>query len=230
MTVAEAAAAYHYCERHIRGLAQDGRIAARKTSDGYWLVERHSVQAYAERWKDLRNYHDSLLKRDKTNLREGTMPVNPAHFGSFTFLDATREKSSMTFNFGPITAVTLPGFLTQFADLRTKTEAITLGALASDQWTGDRTVYSVTPPTDRNAQRERKFLVIYRDNTSLALYRVEIPTADYGIATFGPSGDEIIIGTSGPIYDWVQSFQTLARSPEGNAVTVISIKGVGRNI
>jgi hypothetical protein len=51
MTVTEAAATYHYCERHIRGLAQDGRIAARKTIDGYWLVERHSVQSYADRWK-----------------------------------------------------------------------------------------------------------------------------------------------------------------------------------
>jgi hypothetical protein len=176
------------------------------------------------------SYHDSILKRDKGNSWKDEMPVNPAHFGSFTFMDATREKSSMSFNFGAITAVSLPGFLTQFADLRTKTQAITLGALASDQWTGDRTVYSVTPPTDRNAQRERKFLVIYRDNSSLALYRVEIPTADYGIATFGPTGDEIIIGTSGAIYDWVQSFQTIAKSPEGNAVTVISIKGVGRNI
>lgn len=158
------------------------------------------------------------------------MPINPAHFGSLTYMDHTGERSSMQFNFGAITPTSLAGFLSQFGDLRNATNAITLGTLVADQWVGDRTVYSNTRPTDPNAQRERKFLVIYEDTVTLARYRIEIPTADYSLVTFGPNGDDIILPTSGPVKTWIDAFEALCRSPEGNPVNVIAMKGVGRNV
>jgi len=158
------------------------------------------------------------------------MPVNPAHFGSFTYMDHTGEKSSMQFNFGAITVASLPGFLTQFGTLRDKTDALTLGTLVADQWVGDRTIYSNIRPSDRNAQRERKFLVIYEDTSTRARYRIEIPTADYSLVEFAPQGDNIIIPDSGPLKEWIDAFEALAKSPEGNTVSVIAVKGVGRNI
>jgi hypothetical protein len=80
-----------------------------------------------------------------------------------------------------------------------------------------------------DAQRERKFLVIYEDDVTLALYRMEIPCADYALTgLFAGSTDEVIL-TQTEVAAMIAAFETLAKSPEGNAVTVVSIRGVGRN-
>jgi len=157
------------------------------------------------------------------------MPINPAHYGSFTLLDASNEKSTMSFHVGEITAVTIAGFLTQFGALRTAVEAISIGALVTDSWTGDRTKYSAAIPSDKDSQRERKFLVIYEDDSTLAPYRVEIPCADYALSgLFAGSTDEVDL-TQTEIAAFVTAFEALCKSPEGNAVTVLQIRGVGRN-
>ncbi|MCK5133316.1 MAG: hypothetical protein KAR40_14335 [Candidatus Sabulitectum sp.] len=157
------------------------------------------------------------------------MPINPGHIGSFTFLDASAEKSSMTFNFGAITAASLPGFLTQFGALRTATDAISIGQLVGDMWTGDKTKYSNVVPTDKDAQRERKFLVVYEDDTTLALYRMEVPCADYALVDVFQGETDLVDLAQTAIAAFVTAFEALCRSPEGNAITVVSMRGVGRN-
>lgn len=61
------------------------------------------------------------------------MPLNPSHIGSLSFLDYSNEQSQFGFHFGPITALTIAAFLTQFGALRTAVDAITLGTLVADQ-------------------------------------------------------------------------------------------------
>lgn len=155
------------------------------------------------------------------------MPVNPSHFGSFTFLDYSKEKSSMSFNFGAVTALNIAGFLSDFGDLRLATEAIVLGTLAQDQWVGDQTRYNNAAPSDVDAQRERKFLVIYEDTTTFAKYQVEIPTAD--LAGRMITGTDLVDLTNTEIAAWITAFETLCKSPEGNGVNVVEIRAVGRN-
>lgn len=156
------------------------------------------------------------------------MPLNPQHYGTLTYVDYSDEKSSFQFNFGAITAVSLPGFLTQFGAFRTATNAISLGTLVSDQWVGDATKYGNAPPTNPNAQRERKFLVTYEDTTTLALYRLEIPCADL-TGRMIPDTDLVDL-TNTQIAAWITAFEALCRSPEGNAVVVVRMQAVGRNI
>jgi len=156
------------------------------------------------------------------------MPLNPQHHGSFSFIDFSNEKSSFSFNFPAVTALNIADFLADFGDLRDATEAIVLGALVGDSWTGDTTKYDAEPPTDVNAQRERKFMVTYQDETNLALYRAEIPTADYAGRLLDDT--DLVDLTDTEIATWIAAFEVLGRSPEGNDVNVLEIRAVGRNL
>lgn len=154
------------------------------------------------------------------------MPINPQHEGSFTFKDFSKEPSTMSFYFGAVTAVSIGGFLTQFGALRTATEAIVLGALVGDQWSGDVTKYDATPPTDVNAQRERKFLVLYQGTTTFSKYRLEIPIADF-TARLVDDTDLVNLAQT-EIAAWITAFEALCKTPEGEAVEVLEIRAVGR--
>ena len=155
------------------------------------------------------------------------MPINPKHTASLTYIDYSDEDTTTEVNVGPITALTIVAFLAQFGDFRTATNAITLGNLANDRWTGDATKYNVTPPTDANAQRERKFQVNYQDTTTFAQYRLEIGTADLEGRMI--AGTDFVDLTNTEIAAWITAFETLCKSPEGNGVNVLNIVAVGRN-
>jgi len=156
------------------------------------------------------------------------MPLNPSHHGSLQFIDYSKEKSGMDFNFGPITALTIAAFLSQFGAFRTATEALSLGNLVSDSWTGDTTTYNVAPPTDENAQRERKWRVRYQDTVNLAIYKIEIPCANIvGQLQAGTDNADL---TTAEWVAWIAAFEALAKSPEGNTVNVLDAIKVGRNL
>lgn len=155
------------------------------------------------------------------------MASNPAHQGSLTYVDNSNEESTMGFHFGPITALTIAAFLTQFGAFRTATNAIVLGNLVRDSWTGDATKYSKVVPADENAQRERKFFVQYQDTTNLSIFRLEIPTADLE-GRMLPDSDQVDL-TETDIAAWVTAFEALCKSPDGNAVNVLAIYAVGRS-
>lgn len=156
------------------------------------------------------------------------MPQNPAHYGSVTFLDFSNEKTTSQFHFDAVTALNIADFLADFGDLRGAMEGIVIGTLAADSWTGDATKYGNSPPADVNAQRERKWLVVYEDVTSLALYNMEIGTADFTARLLDDT--DLADLTQTEIAAFVTAFETLARSPEGNNVNVVQIRAVGRAI
>jgi len=157
------------------------------------------------------------------------MASNPDHHGSISFLDFSEEKSSMSFHFGPITALTIGAFLTQFAALRTAAEAIVLGELSDDQWVGDSTNYAAAAPTDPNAQRERKWLIQYEGVTSHTIYSTTLPTANLAGTDFLlPGTDEADLSTT-EIAAFVTAFEALCKSPYQEAVNVLNIYAVGRN-
>lgn len=159
------------------------------------------------------------------------MPINPRHVGTFTFVDRSNETSSMQFDFPPITVGTLPAFLTDFGSLRAATQAISMGTLTRDRWSGDVTAYNAILPTNPNAQRERKFLFIYQDDTTFVRGRIEVPVADLSLPNLFPAGATDEIDLAQPdIAAWVTAFELLARSPDGNTITVLHGYAVGRNL
>lgn len=152
------------------------------------------------------------------------------HYSNFQLLDYSGERSTVSMFNGPITAGTIAGFLTAFGGMRTAIDGITLGTMSKEKWVGDDTLLSNALPANAFAQRELKWLVVYRNTVSNKIYTLEIPTAD-------PTG-RLIAGTDradlaeANTAAFVTAFNAFARSPENDtdAVAVQEILLVGRNI
>jgi len=148
----------------------------------------------------------------------------------FTMLDYSNEKSSFEVFVGDITAISIAGFLTDFGALRTAVEGITLGTVNKEQWIGDRTLLSNTPPGDPLAQRENKWRVVYTGDTSGKLYSLEIATAELGGGHLLANSDFADLAET-DMAAFVTAFEDIARTPDDDTetVTVVSIQFVGRN-
>lgn len=148
----------------------------------------------------------------------------------FTLLDYSNERSAVSITNGDITAVSLPGFLTDFGDIRDTIDGITLGTMSKEQWIGDDTLLSNALPASAFAQRELKWLVIYTNNVTGKLHNLEIPTADpVGRLIAGTDRADL---TEANMLAFVTDFNGFARSPENgvDAVTIQEILLVGRNL
>lgn len=151
------------------------------------------------------------------------------HYGEFELLDYSESKSSFSFNFGAITALSLPGFLTQFGALRTALQNITIGTVRRERWTGDETVLSSIPPIDSNAQRELFWWVIYEGaTTNRGSHSCQIATPN--LSLLGVGGHEVDYSAPA-IAAFITAFEAIARDPDNDteAVVVTDILFKGRN-
>lgn len=162
---------------------------------------------------------------------------------SMSVADYSREISSVGVRVGTVTAVSLPGLLSDIDDLRTATEALILGEIQNDQLVAFKSSLSTAYPTDPNAQRERKWLVTYVDNLPFfddpvnaipnegfgRKFQLEIPTANLTNVLLVDNTD---IGdrTAAAWIAWEAAFEAIGRSPHGGTVEVIDVRAVGRNI
>jgi hypothetical protein len=165
-----------------------------------------------------------------------------AGYGSFTLMDHGGEKSVLSFHTGNITAVSLPGTLTQFGALRNAIAGITLGTIVQEELSVFRTKLSNTLPATPNAQRERKWLVVYEDVTRFfdppvnaipnegyrKVFTLEIATAAL-VNNLQPNSDEANLSAT-PVAAFVTAFEALCRSPHGGQVNVLKLVAVGRNL
>ena len=162
---------------------------------------------------------------------------------SINIMDWSRETSSVGVRVGAVTAVSLPGLLSEIDDFREATEALILGEAQSDQLVAFKTNLSNAVPTDPAAQRENKWLVTYADDTQFfdppinaipnegfgRKFQIEIPTANLSTDLLLPNSDEADL-TATEWVAWVLAFESLARSPHGGVPLVLRVKAVGRNI
>lgn len=160
---------------------------------------------------------------------------------SITLADYNFETSTMSIHTGAVTAVSLPGLLTDIADLKAAVLALTLGNIWADMLRAFKTPgpNSGVAPTDQNAQVERKWLVTYRDNLQFfdapvnaipnagfgKIFNLEIATANAALLT---DNSEFLNLTADEGLDFVTAFESIARSPYGGTTEVISIELVGR--
>jgi hypothetical protein len=150
------------------------------------------------------------------------------HYGTFSVLDYSEEKSTWSFNVGAITAVSIAGFLTAFGNLRTSLTNIITGTVQKEKWVGDDTVLSNVPPVDSNSQIELKFLLSYEADTTKKIFHSEIPSPD--TSKLIPGTDEVDL-TDVDVADFITDFEAIARSPDSDTetVTVLGMHLVGRN-
>lgn len=160
---------------------------------------------------------------------------------SFDLMDYSRETSGFSVNTGAVTAVSLPGLLTQIGTLRTALGNIVLGTITQEALSAFVTRLSNTPPASDLAQIEEGWYVQYEDVTQFfddpvnaipnagfgKLFGFTIPTPDVTGKLIANTDDANLADTD--IAAFVTAFEALARSPYGGAVNVTKITLVGRN-
>ena len=152
------------------------------------------------------------------------------HYGEIEILDYSESKSSFSFNFGAITALSLPGFLTQFGSLRSALQNIIVGTVSRERWVGDESVLSNIPPSNSNATRELKWLVDYETNGGdFHPWYVTIPCPDTSLLDANSDWADY---SDPAIAAFITAFETLVRSPLDpvNTVTITHMQIVGRNL
>jgi hypothetical protein len=130
---------------------------------------------------------------------------------------------------GAVTAVSLPGLLTQIGAYRTAVEGLIIGEMAKESLTAFSTILSQDRPSDQFAQRDTKWLVHYHDNTQffdaplnaipnagyLKPFSVELPTANLALLD---EGSTVLPALA--ISAYKAAAEAVGRSPYGGAIII----------
>ena len=151
---------------------------------------------------------------------------------TYSYRDYSGELKSIRGYTGEITAVSLPGLLSELGDLASALDAVTLGVRAKQSW-GEETIVSNDLPTAKDAQIETEMLVRMRGATTEAPWSFRIPTVDYTAFNYAspPAGDQVIIsgaGASAATTALVTALETTLRAPwdEAELLEVVGMEVV----
>lgn len=147
---------------------------------------------------------------------------------NFRITDFSNENSSFRVAGAAISSANYDAQQTAVIALSDAIEAIIIGQLAERRFTSSVAQPNTVAPTNAFAQRELKWLVTYSDDVTGDLQQAEIATPDLDQLVAG--SDVMDTGTGTPGEDFVTAFEAFVKSAAGNAVSVISIRLVGRNI
>jgi hypothetical protein len=141
------------------------------------------------------------------------------HYVEFELLDYSESKSSFSLSIGAITAVSLPGFLTQLGALRAALSGIVVGEIRRERWVGDETILSNIPPSNSNAQRELSWLVEYAGaSNDTGIYECSVACPD--LSLLGTDGHEADYSDPA-IAAFITAFEAIARMPYDDTESVI---------
>ena len=143
-------------------------------------------------------------------------------------------------NTGAVTAVSLPGLLTQIGNMRDAIDDVVIGVLADERQTVFNTILSQDFPTSEFAQRGNKWIIFYHDNTAffdapvnaipnagyLKPFHVMLPTADNSLLAANETELDITAGVGLAL---VTAFEAMARSPYGGVAVVDSVEQTNVN-
>lgn len=155
------------------------------------------------------------------------MSRNPNAEYSLTLRDFDGEPTTTVFNVRAYNVLTFADDLSDFDDLRDAVLGVTLGTISAQRVSPYVTRAARTTPTDENAQRERKWAVIAQDNTTFDAVRYEIGTADLDGNMIPGSGEADLTATA--MAELVTQLEAVAKSTNGNAITVLRIEHIGKN-
>lgn len=150
---------------------------------------------------------------------------------AITFADFGGEKSTVHFDIDELTAANFDANNGLMDALLTQVQNITEGVVIRRT----RTVFSLGAgsgeASDPNAQRERKWRLIYEDDVTAKRYQREIPTAKLTSGAQGtllPNSDDANMAATLWV-DFKTAFDAIVTSPDDNACSLISARHVGRN-
>lgn len=159
---------------------------------------------------------------------------------TLTVNDYDGEKSPMKIHTGAVTAVSLPGLLTQIGNFRAAVDGLTIGVLQKEALTAFSSILNQNLPGSEFAQRETKWVINYHDAQQffdpptnaipnegwLKPFDFEIACADLALLADNQDFLPLDVAEAAAL---VTAFQAMARSPYGGTVIVDSIQQVGRN-
>lgn len=119
-------------------------------------------------------------------------------------------------------------WVSDMADLGSAIDGIINGVRSTEKRIADEIFLSRTRPSSTEAQREKKWLVVYEDDTTHKLYRNEIACADLTLLTSG--SDKITAFPTGPLADFKTAWEAYVLSPDGNTVTLSYLEYVGKRL
>jgi len=146
---------------------------------------------------------------------------------TLAFRDYGNELTSTTVQLPTLNAGNLAANLVLIQELGVDIGGLVIGATDHSQVHLDKVGGNAAPPTDVNAQRERKWLVRYRDTVTGKAYNIEIGTAKLS-GLLKPNSDQADL-TQTEWTDFISAFEGIAVSPDGNAVEVLEAFHVGRS-
>jgi len=153
----------------------------------------------------------------------------PTSFFARTYIDESLEISSVELRIREMTAATIAAVLTELATLGTAIDGLSLGTMIKSAAMQDRSNFNAAPPTDPNAQRERKWLVRYQDTVNLKYGQLEIPVALVN-ATVKTANSDRANFAAAAWTSFITAFELTGRSVDGNTVNVLEAILVGRNL
>ena len=147
---------------------------------------------------------------------------------SVSWRDFSDEKSTSSMTTVQLTAGNVVATLGLLDALLGAMSAITEGNAESSRVTFRAQEENPGRPTSESAQRERKWLVFYHDDTTAKKYRMEIPTA-WLTDNMVPGTDLADLAATN-IAAFVTAFEAVAKDPDTglNDVIIDKIQHVGR--
>lgn len=149
-----------------------------------------------------------------------------------TFMDESGEMSRVVVNGPDATALNIASLddNAQFGTaggIATTIASLSLCTPVKADLVASSNGFPHTPPGSRYAQRETGLLVRYSDNVTGKMYRITIPGPDW--ANIGLAGSDMVNTANAAWLAFVTAFEAQCLSPDGNAVTVVDGRFVGRN-
>lgn len=141
----------------------------------------------------------------------------PGSFFRISVKDNSREIGRSEFNIGDLTAISLPGALTEMGALTDAVMALVIGVKVGTGW-GDNDSFVAAPPASKLAQRGVKWTVVGRDTVTGVPVVNHIPTANLTLLPAGDSEDLVL--TSGAGATFKTAYEALVKSPAGNALAL----------
>lgn len=151
---------------------------------------------------------------------------------SRTYRDFSGETKPVRLYANEITAVSLPGLLTELGTLWAALDAVTLGQPAKSAW-GEETVISNAVAATKDAQVETEMLVRVVGETTEAPWSFRIPTVDYTKFNYAspPAGDQVILSGDGATAETtalIAALEATCKMPndETEAIVVVGMEVV----
>lgn len=149
--------------------------------------------------------------------------------GKYTvsFRDYSNETSRVALHIPVLNAGNIAAQDALLDALYTAIDAVVIGTLELETRTYEVVRGTGVPPSSKDAQVERKWLVSARDNVTGLPVTFSIPTADSQFVANNTDKMDLA-GTEGAAL--VSAIEDVVKSNAGNAITVVEIRLVGRNI